>query len=64
MACQDLPRTTANAIPFAVQLGGSHLPAMHALPRREKSLSRALEIAAHPASTARNFGNHIHCSSA
>jgi hypothetical protein len=40
------------------------LPVMHALPRREKSLSCALEIAAHPASAPRNFGNRIHCSSA
>jgi hypothetical protein len=40
------------------------LPAMHTLPRREKSLSCALENAAHPASAPRNFGNRIHCSSA
>jgi hypothetical protein len=40
------------------------LPAMHALPRREKSLSCALAIAAHPAPAPRNFGNRIHCSSA
>jgi hypothetical protein len=35
-----------------------------ALPRREQSLPCAWEIAAHPASAPRNFGNRIHCSSA
>jgi hypothetical protein len=40
------------------------LPAKHALVSPKKSLSCALEIAAHPSSGRCNFGNRNHCSSA